>query len=329
MIAILNTARIQNNRYFTIAIFIVGVVGNCLNVLVLSQPLLNQVPTTRYFLAASGASIAALISGLLARIMSGWAADPASFNTSLCKFQAFVNKLGQTSCSYFLLAATVDRWLQSNPDGKYRQMSSINNSTRTITTILIVFGAYHSVHAICYEAFQTNPPIKCYGGSTACRYFENISYTFTTITIPQCLMLFLGWKTIQNIRQSRRRIRNNQQVTQNSVFVTNTSHGLDAARSRQMANVGKTKSLTRMLIAQVFIYILLTLPAAGQALYMTITIDSKGNKSTDLQLAIDRFCFAFATVLSYLPISLPFYLYTLTGSVFRQTLIKLLTFKKI
>lgn len=328
MIAMLNTARVQNNRYFTIIVFIIGVIGNCLNVLVLSQPILSQVPTTRYFLAASGASLASLTSGLVARIMSGWAADPASYNTSLCKFQVFVNKVGQTSCSYFLLAATMDRWFLSNQNRKYRQLSSMKNSTRIIIFILLIVGSYHSLHSICYEAFQTAPPLKCYAGSIVCRYFENISYTFTTILIPQCLMLVFGWKTISNIRQSRRRIKDNNS-TKNSIFNTTNANHLARVRSQPTTASTKAKCLTRMLIIQVFTYILLTLPAAGEALYMTITIDSKGSELTDLQLAIDRFMFAFTTVLSYMSISLPFYLYTLMGSVFRQTLWKLLTSQKL
>lgn len=79
-------------------------------------------------------------------------------------------------------------------------MSSIKNSTRVITLILIVCGIYHSIHPICYEAFLVVPPIRCYAGSIICRYFENISYTFTTVLVPQLMMLFFGWKTISNMR---------------------------------------------------------------------------------------------------------------------------------
>ena len=323
MIATLNTARVQNNRYFTITIFIIGVIGSCLNVLVLSQPALNQAPTTRYFMAASGASLASLTSGLLARVMSGWAADPASHNTALCKFQAFVNKLGQTSCSYFILVASIDRWLQSSQNTRYRQMSSIKNSTRVIIMILIMFAIYHSIHVICYEAFLTSPPVKCYAGSTACRYFENLSYAFITIIIPHCFMLLIGWKTISNIRQSRRCIHTN--INHNSVYNTNTSHSTEGVRTNRMVHRRKLRSLTRMLIIQVVAYIALTLPAAAEALYLTMTLEKKGSKDTDLQLAIDRFIFAFTTVLSYMAISLPFYLYTITGPIFRQTFMKILT----
>jgi uncharacterized membrane protein YidH (DUF202 family) len=138
LIAGFDTARRQTNLYLTIAIFIIGVIGNLFNVIVFSHPTLNRIPTTRYFLAASGASLASLTSVLLARIFSGWGADPASRNTSLCKFQAYTNKLGQICCSYFILAAAIDRWLQSSRNVHHRQMSSIKNSTRIITLILMV-----------------------------------------------------------------------------------------------------------------------------------------------------------------------------------------------
>lgn len=320
LIAGLNTARIQNNRYLTIIIFIIGVIGNLCNVLVFSHPTLNQVPTTRYFLAASGASLASLTSGLLGRIFSGWGADPASRNTSLCKFQAFTNKLGQTSCSYFILAAAIDRWLQSNRNIHYRQMSSIKNSTRIILLILIIFGIYHSIHAICFEAFLDAPPIKCYAGSIICRYYENLSYIFITILIPQFLMLGFGWKTIRNIHQTQQRV--GIHATHQTEYNTQHSHSITMTRNN--SHRAKMRSITRMLIIQVIAYIFLTIPAAADAFYMTLTLGGKVIDNTDLQLTIDRFVFAFTTVLSYMGVSLSFYLYTLTGPTFRQTLLKII-----
>lgn len=322
LISILNTMRVQHNRYATICILIVGVLGNLLNVFVLSQPIFNKVPTTRYFIAASGASLAALSSGLLARVMSGWTADPASSNTHLCKFQAFTNKLGQTTCSYFLLAAAIDRWFQSSPNDRIRRMSSIKNSTRIITAIILLFASYHSLHAICYEAFLQIPPIKCYAGSVLCRYFENLSHAFVTVLVPQGLMLYFGFKTIQNIRHSRNRI-HNRDANPSSTRNNNSSVATIPNEDRETSN-RRSQSLTRMLIIQVVVYILLALPAAAQALYLTITLSEKGSETTDVQLAFDRFFFAFTAGLSYLGISLPFYLYTLSGPIFRSTLLKLI-----
>jgi len=127
---------------------------------------------------------------LLGRIFSGWGADPSSHNTTLWKSEAYTHKVGQTSCSYFIRAAAIDRWLQSSQNIYYRQMSSIKNSTRVIILILMIFSIYHSINAICYEAFLEIPPIKCYAGSIICRYFENISYALITVLIPQLMMLF-------------------------------------------------------------------------------------------------------------------------------------------
>jgi ABC-type molybdate transport system permease subunit len=76
---------------------------------------------------------------------------------------------------------------------------------------------------------------------------------------------------------------------------------------------------------QVFTYIVLTLPAVGEALYLTVTLDENGSIESDLKYAVDRFFFAFTGVLSYLSISLPFYLYTLTGRTFRQAIVKIIT----
>jgi hypothetical protein len=323
VIAGLDAFRVQSNRYLTTVTFIIGVLGNLLNVIVFSQPTLNKVPTARYFIAASGASLASLTSGLLGRIFAGWAADPASRNTALCKVEAYTNKLGQTSCSYFLLAAAIDRWLQSNRNINSRQMSSVKNSTRVIILILLVFGSYHSIHAVCYEAFLLIPPIRCYADSITCRYFETISYAVVTVLIPQLMMLFFGWKTIRNIHHCQRRI--DVLTIHNSTFNTNIFRIAPTGAANRVIHKTKIRSLTRMLIVQVFANILLTLPATAQAFYTLLTLMNTTLTESNLQLAIGRFLFAFTMVLSYLAISLLFYLYTLTGSIFRQTLFKMLT----
>lgn len=94
---------------------------------------------------------------------------------------------------------------------------------------------------------------------------------------------------------------------------------------QQNQKVGQTKmcSITRMLIIQVLAYILLTLPAAIDAFYTTLTLENQNINDTDLQLSIERFFFAFTTVLSYMGVSLPFYIYILTGPTFRQALMKI------
>ncbi len=56
-----NAARVQTYRYLSM----VGVIGNLLNVIVFSHPTLNQMSTTRYFLAASGANLVLLLQACL------------------------------------------------------------------------------------------------------------------------------------------------------------------------------------------------------------------------------------------------------------------------
>jgi len=318
LVALLDDIRVQIYRYLTIAIFVTGVIGSLFNLIVFSHSTLNRIPTARYFLAASGASLASLICGLLGPIFTGWSSDPASRNTSLCKFEAYINKLAQTSCSYFILAAAIDRWLQSSRNVHYRQLSTIKNSTRTIILILLVFSIYHSIHAICYQAFLTTPPMRCYAGSMVCRYFENISYALVTILIPQLTMLFFGWKTIQNLRQSQRR------VGIGATDHLSVSHSISIVRKNLNVNQAKIRSMTRMLIMQVLAYIVFTIPAAVDSLYMTVELQLNPSRIPSLRLAIDRLSFAFTTVISYMGISLPFYIYTLTGPIFRQTLIKII-----
>ncbi|CAF3286645.1 unnamed protein product [Rotaria socialis] len=68
-------ATTQLNRYFSIFIFIFGVICNILNVLVLSQRNLRANPCAFLFLLSFMASLVAIFSGLFTRTTAGWVID--------------------------------------------------------------------------------------------------------------------------------------------------------------------------------------------------------------------------------------------------------------
>jgi hypothetical protein len=65
------------DQYFASFIFIFGVVGNCLNILVLSQLNLRSNLCAWLFLMSSIADLISILFGLVTRIMARWPTDPA------------------------------------------------------------------------------------------------------------------------------------------------------------------------------------------------------------------------------------------------------------
>jgi len=102
------------NRYFSIFIFLFGIIGNILNILVLSQRSLRINPCSLFFLISSIANLIAILSGLTTRMLSGWALDLTNTIDWLCKFRAFILFLSRNIASWLILLAAIDRWFLSS-----------------------------------------------------------------------------------------------------------------------------------------------------------------------------------------------------------------------
>ncbi len=115
------------------------------------------------------------------------------------------------------------------------------------------------------------------------------------------MMLIFGLLTIINIRQSSLR-------TVPSVNTVTTSN----KRVRRTERI-----LTRMLLTQVFLMIILNLPHAIYILYLTITFYEP---KTAVEGTINGFIFNTLLLLPFLSSCISFLIYTLSGKIFREKL---------
>jgi hypothetical protein len=158
----------------------------------------------------------------------------------------------------------------------------------------------------------TNAPVKCYGKTHDCRIFNDIVYASSTVAIPSLFMLIFGLLTIRNINRSHRAVQ---------PFVIPTSIINQVSRKKQEKFRRSEGSLTRMLLLQVILLTLCSIPQATHQFYLTFTIDV--NKSP-FRLAVENFIVNLDFSLTYIGNGISFYIYTLHGTVFRQTLIRLI-----
>lgn len=292
------------SRYFSMFIFFFGTIGNILNVLTLSQQRLRRIPCVFFFNAASICSLISIDFGLITRVLSGWTVDPTYTVSWFCKFRTYVVFSSRAMVFWLIVLATVDRWLSSSTDALHRQLSSIKNARRgTIGVILMSLIVYGEL-LYCYDANLINAPFKCYAKNYACQLLADMTFVCFTTIVPVIVMLIFRMLTISNIRQSQRRILN----TTMTQIITNI----------QIRSRNNDRHLFRMVLVQVLVLGVLTLPQAIQRLY-AVFIDSSYSK---LQSTIDMFVYNFVLLLTYLASAMPFYIYTLTGgNLFRQAFV--------
>jgi hypothetical protein len=118
------------NRYFATIIFIFGVIGNILNISVLSQKLLRSNSCAVLFCGSSVAGLISLISGLTPRVLAAWITDLSETIEWICKIRGFVLFTSRAIAFWLITLATVDRWLLSCADAHRRQFSTVKNAQR-------------------------------------------------------------------------------------------------------------------------------------------------------------------------------------------------------
>jgi hypothetical protein len=305
------------NRYFSIVIFIFGTIGNVLNCLILAQPTLRSNPCALFFLFSSFAHLTFIYAGLTTRMLSGWAVDLTNTIGWLCKLRGFILYTSRTVALWLIVLATVDRWLSSHFNARYRQMSTVKNAYRSMILVLSLSALVYVQLFYCYEANLINSPLKCYGRNELCRLVTAMVDAFVTATMPIIFMIIFGMMTISNVRQTQRRLQSFPMLT-----LVSANNGRLKNQAQQQRRSKKTdRHLLVMLLFQVIILALLSLPFIVAEIYLTLVATQY---KTPLQTAIVNFVFNFALLLVYLCCGTPFYIYTLCGgSVYRRALLKI------
>ncbi|CAF2909263.1 unnamed protein product [Rotaria sp. Silwood2] len=301
LIATIENVTLQLVRYFSIFIFLFGSIGNILNVLILSQRSFRSNSCAVLFLFSSVVNFVAIISGLPSRILSGWGADLTATNRCFCKLRGFVVNTARPVAIWYILFAMIDRWLLSSLKLQRRQMSSLKNAKRVMIISLILATMIFSHVIYCHEPNRINAPQKCYGITIACRFITDMSFMVLTI-LPLPLMLMFGLMTIYNVRQSRKRIAHRDTLMVRNMVTVNTN--------QQRRLTKQDYNLLIMLLVQIFILFILSLPLAFQKLYSAIVTDTS---SSSLQDAINDLFYNFSQLLHFLSNGMTFYIYTLAG----------------
>jgi hypothetical protein len=318
LIASWNNAADQINRYFTIFNLLFGIVGNILNIVVLSQRSLRTNPCSWIFLVSSIFSLTAIICGLTTRVLDGWGADFTATNNLLCKMRAFFVFSSKTSVMWLIVLATIDRWLLSSINANLRKKSTLKNAQIYTILIAVCSTVLYSQLFYCYQAQIVTAPLRCYCVTVWCRYVTDLTLALITNLFPLTLMILFGCMTIWNVRENR-----------NYMMQFVTAIGIISEKKRTSTiriirppyGLKKTDTqLLTMLIVQITVLTLCVMPHAIHRLYLTFTT---ANEKSLLQEAVEKFVFDLVVQLCYTGDGMTFYIYTLSGHIFRQELLNL------
>ncbi|CAF1022550.1 unnamed protein product [Adineta ricciae] len=285
---------------------ILGIVGLTFNIFVFTRPSLRCQPCSFYFLSSTFFNFFVILIIIPTRILSNiYDIDPTNYNDKYCKIERYLFYSTRTIPCWLIALATIDRYLHSSLNSSFREMSSLKIAKlATGCTSLFIFIVYS--HMIVYYGIHDR--IDRFGQiSSQCSGSPGIYSTFLSIwqmlfysVIPSSTMLVFGSLTIKNVRERCQTI---PRATEKNRYSRRTDF-----------------QLLRMLTVQVLVIIVCTLPVSIYRAYMAITINDMKN---ELRLAQEELASQIVLSLTYFAHSTSFYMYTLSGTIFRKTLMKL------
>jgi len=217
------------------------------------------------------------------------------------------------------MLATIDRWIVSSTNARFRYLSSKKNILRNIFLIILFSIIIHSHILYCFESNLTKTPLKCFNKDKKCRLVNDLIFAIVTILIPLISIVIFGWKTILNVRLSQTRVEPNTAVT----IISHPSQAVEDHRRKRRRRLEKTDNyLLIMLFIQAILFACLTLPVAIQKLYTTLTLNVDKSR---LRHVIESLIYQVGLLLTYVVAGMQFYINTLSGGrVFRKVLIDLM-----
>ncbi len=302
IITTLNLISLHLNQILPIIFLIAGTFGHICNLIIFSKRTQRTNPISLYFLSATIANLIVLYCGVLIRYLQDiYNIDPVNNNNIVCRIRSFLLYVSFSLSNWYILLATIDRYLISSNANHRRQLSTIKNAYHTISFITIICILLY-LHILILYNIQTflnsfnHLQNFCYPQRGPYRIFSDSQLLVQFSLLPPILMSFFVILIIKNIHASHKRIAN-------------------AVVAHQQARIRKRDlQLSKMLLLQVIITIVCSLPLAVSQLLTTMTLTWT---KTLLRLTIENFFAQIGRQLAFFNCSISFYLYTLAGSQFR------------
>jgi hypothetical protein len=269
-----------------------GVIGNLLNIIVLTRSILYNYASTHYFLALAFNNLFAssfiLISNLFA---NGYHTDITTFSSFSCKIVRYLIELCTVLSSYFIILASIDRYYISSLNPNRRKLSNVKMARRMIIFTSIFFAILYLNTPILID-LENNDNLECRirPKNTYYQIYPIIQVFIFNVLAP-CLMILFGILAIYNTKH----------IHVHPVHINNCRR--------------TERQLGFMLLIQVSTFILLNLPICIMYIMLSFlpvtSITSEFLFAMIIGILVQQFSF-----------TTPFLLYIISGHIFRQQLIR-------
>ncbi|CAF1339289.1 unnamed protein product [Adineta steineri] len=287
--------------------FVFGAIGLTLNILVFRRPGLRREPCAVYFFWSTCYSLLVVFVIMPIRILSdGYNIDISAYNIVICKTEVFLFHVIRTISCWLIVLASIDRYFNSSTKAQIRRMSSLKVARIATASISILIIILYSPLIIYYDiTYSTNGSgnivPKCNSREGIHRSFDVFWFLILYSLLPSLLMVLFSFLTITNLRRHRQIV---PRDPGNNLVVRRTD-----------------TQFLRMLIAQVFVIIVSTLPFCIVQIYGWYTANLAKNV---LRLAVENLIYRVTGTIPYFAHISSFYMYTLTRTIFREELFKII-----
>jgi uncharacterized membrane protein YidH (DUF202 family) len=275
-------------------IIVLGVISNSVNIAVLSRSVLYNHACSRYFLALAGNNLFLSSAFLINRLLiTGYQLDITKISNLSCKLVQYVTGVAVVISPYFIILASIDRYCASSRNVQRRKFSNVRVAPWALVSVVVLVALYYINYLVLIDLRKDDSLGCAIRGDTIYKKVYPITQFFVFAIIPPCLMGLFGGMTICNMKHV---------------------HSLPrvAARYRRTEN-----QLVRMLLLQVGIYIILTLPLS--IAYIILVLPNSIKVTAKFQ-----FAYLICQLFYYLSCVTSFILYFLSGDIYRKECIRLI-----
>lgn len=285
---------IQLSQSIIPLIITLGVIGNSINIIILTRPNLYHHSCSRYFLALSVSALAYSFINLPYRLLiDGYKIEPQRISMLFCKIFVYFTQLCVPLAPYFVVMASFDRFCASSSNARIRMFSNVRVSRWVIAFVVLGFALFYVNTAMVVD-LRPEDGLGCRnrGDSIYKQTFTLIQCIVYAIIAPTLMAVF-GLLTIYNAKQ----------VGNGRIL---------ASRNRRTEG-----QLIIMLLLQVGAQIILTLPASIIYAMLVLPTGYRGTRLTS-------FVYFVCNLLCHLSYATSFPLYFLSARIYRQEFLRLL-----
>ena len=286
------------NRSVLVVYFVFGFVGNLLNIILFTRPILLRSSTSIYLLSASIGNMFVIVLVLPLRFLAdGFHLDPTDFSTVSCRLISYIYHICLALPPLFNVLACADRWAASSLQATRRQFANVQRAKRLVPWTIFFSSLIYSYILFTFIREATPPPPFCSVDKKHALFVLSFYLIIYTI-LPPASMIFFSISIILNVYRKDNRRNTTQRVAfnQNGLIQDRRHRGLSP--------------MQLMLVCQAVIECFFTLPFIVIN-FVSMMVD---NDQEFLNL------YAFIRLLIFFNYVSSFYVYTLSSNLYRTQL---------